>query len=83
MDAWLDRPEFTVWSILQARGKTGCCFTIEGEPRDGVKMVRIPSIMYFEIVPVEGHEPDHYRYVESTPSDLPLLKIGLQHFLPT
>jgi len=69
----------TRWNILS--GTTGNCLNFEGEPRDGVKVIATHSAMVLEIIPVGDHEPDHYRYVESTPGDLPLLKIGLQHLL--
>jgi len=54
----------------------------DDEPRDGVKMIGSTSQKFFVVVPAgEDHGPDHFRYVESTPGDLPLLKIKLQHHL--
>ena len=69
----------TRWNIFS--GTTGDSLNFEGEPRDGVKVIATRYGMLLEIIPVGDHEPDHYRYVESTPGDVPLLKIGLQHLL--
>jgi len=77
---WTSIPQDNRWAILN---KTGSCLSFEGVPRNGVKMMGIPNLRFFEIIPAEDQEPGYYRYVELTPGDLPLLKIGLQHLLST
>ena len=72
-------PKDHCWALLNKT--SGGCLNSDGEPRDGAKMIGTPSPMFFVIMLAVDHEPDHYRYVESTPGDLPLLKIGLQHLL--